>query len=379
MKHAGLNMAQVKRQNRSSILNCICEVGPVSRKDIAEKTGLTPAAVTQICGDFMAQGLLFETGQITQSQGAGRKKILVDINYDYAYVLAVSIEQEQTTIALTNMKGEAREIVAFATKTAATPEELLKQIADTCRKMLSTHKDCSEKVAGVSVAIAGIVDKDNGISVHAYGIWQEKVKVCDILRQELGYPVQIENNVNAFAMAELMYGMGRKYDNLLIVKWGPGVGSTIIIDNKVYEGRHAKAAELGHFIVERDGMLCNCGRRGCLETKVSYHALSKKKPFEPRRFGDVYREALAKGDAKAYEEAMDLFARTIVNSITILAPNRVVLCGSLFTDGQVRERLISYCKRYDAQYDEGRISYSILAPQEDYIGAVASFVQNEIF
>lgn len=379
MKHAGLNMAQVKRQNRSSILNCICEVGPVSRKDIAEKTGLTPAAVTQICGDFMAQGLLFETGQITQSQGAGRKKILVDINYDYAYVLAVSIEQEQTTIALTNMKGEAGEIVAFATKTAATPEELLKQIADTCRKMLVTHKDCSEKVAGVSVAIAGIVDKDNGISVHAYGIWQEKVKVCDILRQELGYPVQIENNVNAFAMAELMYGMGRKYDNLLIVKWGPGVGSTIIIDNKVYEGRHAKAAELGHFIVERDGMLCNCGRRGCLETKVSYHALSKKKPFEPRRFGDVYREALAKGDAKAYEEAMDLFARTIVNSITILAPNRVVLCGSLFADGQVRERLISYCKRYDAQYDEGRISYSILAPQEDYIGAVASFVQNEIF
>ena len=68
--------------------------------------------------------------------------------------------------------------------------------------------------------------------------------------------------MNAFAMAELLYGMGREYDNLLIIKWGPGVGSAIVIDDQLYEGRHGKAAELGHYIVERDGRLCGCGRQG---------------------------------------------------------------------------------------------------------------------
>lgn len=379
MKHEGLNMTQVKKKNRFSILNCICEMGPVSRKDIAEKTGLTPAAVTQICTGFMEQGLLFEIGQTVESKGAGRKKVLVDINYDYAYILAVSIEQEQTTVALTNMKGNPEHIEVLNTRAATTPEGLLMEIANVCRTLLAKKERYQKKLAGVSVSIAGIVNKETGSSVHAYGIWQEEVPVCEILSKELGCTVRIENNVNAFAMAELLYGMGKAHDNLLVIKWGPGVGSTIIIDNKVYEGRHAKAAELGHFIVERDGKLCNCGRRGCLETKVSYRVLAEKKLFQPKEFGDVYQAALQEGDAEIYEEAMDLFARTIVNSITILAPNRVVLCGSLFADATIRNRLIEYCKKYDSHYDESRIYYSDLASQEDYIGAVAAFVQNEIF
>lgn len=170
--------------------------------------------------------------------------------------------------------------------------------------------------------------------------------VCEILEKELGYSVVIENNVNAFAIAELMYGFGRKYDNLLVIKWGPGVGSTIIIDNKVYEGRHAKAAQ---------------------------------KPFSQNAFGEAYRMAKTQGDAQVFDEAIDLFARTIVNSITILAPNRVVLCGRLFQDEEIRERLIEQCKQYDAGCDEKRIIYSVLAEKEDYIGPVAAFVQEEIF
>ena len=379
MKHEGLNMTQVKKKNRFSILNCICEMGPVSRKDIAEKTGLTPAAVTQICAGFMEQGLLFEIGQTVESKGAGRKKVLVDINYDYAYILAVSIEQEQTTVALTNMKGDPEHIEVLNTRTSENPEGLLMEIANVCRNLLAKKERYQKKLAGVSVSIAGIVNKETGSSVHAYGIWQEEVPVCEILSKELGCTVRIENNVNAFAMAELLYGMGKAHDNLLVIKWGPGVGSTIIIDNKVYEGRHAKAAELGHFIVERNGNLCNCGRRGCLETKVSYRVLAEKKKFQPKEFGNVYRAALKNGEEEIYEEAMDLFARTIVNSITILAPNRVVLCGSLFADATIRNRLIEYCKKYDSHYDESRIYYSNLASKEDYIGAVAAFVQNEIF
>lgn len=379
MKHAGINMGLVKKQNRSSILNYICETGPVSRKDIAQITGLTPAAVTQICNDFMEQGLLMETGQTGESTGAGRKTVLVDINYDYAYIYAINIEQEQTTIALSNMKGEVKELRQIPTKTGDEPTALLEQIADACKEIIKKHNRLAKKIAGASVGITGIVDKQRGCSVHAYGIWKQEVPVCDILEEKLGCPVVIENNVNAFAMAELMYGLGRKYDNLLVIKWGPGVGSTIVIDNKVYEGRRGKAAELGHFIVERDGRPCSCGRHGCLETKVSYKALSEQRTFSQDQFGAAYRKAKAEGQAQPYDEAIDLFARTIVNSVTILAPNRVVLCGRMFLDADIRRQLIESCKAYDARYNEKRIIHSMLWEQEDYIGPVASFVQSEIF
>lgn len=379
MKHSGMNMGSVKKQNRSSILNYICEVGPVSRKDIAEMTGLTPAAVTQICNDFIEQGLLFETGQIGESTGAGRKKVMVDLNYDYAYLYSVNIEKEQTTVALTNLKGTVVERHQILTKTGGAPKQLINDVIQLCRSMEAMHPEWTEKIAGISVGIAGIVDKQRGCSVHAYGIWNEEVPVCELLQQALGYPTIIENNVNAFALAELMFGTGKDYDNLLVIKWGPGVGSTIVIDHKVYDGRHGKAAELGHFIIDRDGKLCSCGRHGCLETKVSYQALSEQTPFLPENFGEAYRTAKQKGTSEIFDEAIDLFARTIVNSVTILAPNRVILCGKLFLDSEIRSQLIQNCKRYDERYDENRIFYSTLWKQEDYIGPVATFVQTVIF
>ena len=367
-------MIQVKKQNRASIFNCINQCGPVSRKDIAQITGLTPAAVTLICNELIQQGLLQELGTDTVSTGAGRKKILLNINYDRYHIITVNINSSSTFLSISNMRGESLEQIVVPTDRDAEPEAFLVYVAGLCREMKGHFPELAKKLAGVSVAVPGVVDRENGLSVHAYGIWYRQVAVCDILKSELGLPVYIENNVNAFAMAELLYGYGRDYNNLLIIKWGPGVGSTIIIDSQLYEGRHGKTAELGHFIVDRDGELCSCGRRGCLETKVSYRALSRVVPFMENEFGHAYHKAEEEGESGVFDESIDLFARTIVNSMTILAPNRVVLYGSLFRDRIIRERLIEACERYDSRYNAGRILYSTLVDRESIIGPVAVFV-----
>ena len=375
MRSAGMNMVQVKKRNRSSILNCIMQKGPMSRKDIAEITGLTPAAVTLICGELIQQGLLQEMGVDTFSTGAGRKKVLVDVNYNCYYVMTINIESDNTFLALSNMKGECLDKETIETDRSVEPEVFLANIVKLCHRICD-RSQLGTKLAGVSVTVPGVVDRERGVSVHAYGVWKQQVAVCDILKDELGLPIWLENNVNAFAVAELLYGLGREYDNLLVIKWGPGVGSTIVIDGQVYKGRHGKAAELGHFIIERNGAMCNCGRRGCLETKVSYRALSGIVPFAVEEFGEVYRKAAAEGKDGIFQEAIDLFARTIVNSMTILAPNRVVLFGSLFCDIIIRDRLIEACEMYDPRYGAGRIIYSTLAEKEKYIGPVAVFVQS---
>lgn len=418
-----MNMPRVKQENRSSILRCILEQGPISRKDIARLTGLTPAAVTQLCAELLADGLLAECGTQPQGagmygtathdagphcsethgietqsaragkRGAGRKKILLNIDFASRHLLAVSLGVETTFIAVSDLKGECLCRTSLPTDRSIPPEEFLGRVAGQAQAMLrrdeaaraeKTHKgqDRTEtplpSLCGVSVTVPGAVDRERGLSLQAYGLWDRPVEVCRLLGDALGLPVCIENNVNAFAVAELLYGAGRKYDNLLLVKWGPGVGSAIITDGRLYEGRHGKAAELGHFIVERGGPVCRCGRRGCLETKVSWQALCRTAPFLPECFGEAYRRAASAGGtgAGAFDDAIDLFARTIVNSMTILAPNRVVLFGPMFRDALIRQKLTDACCAYDAHYDAQRILYSALAEKEEAIGPAAVFAQS---
>ena len=357
-------MEQVKRKNRSAILNYINETGPVSRKDIAAATGLTPAAVTQICAALMEEQILVELGR-AKSEGVGRKKVLVSINYDVAYVYAITIEPDGAKIALANLKGDAVGKTTYHISSQKPPKETLKEITKEALRLGREQWDLPIK--GVSVAISGIVDKKRKVSVHAYGIWEEEVDVCGILEKEFSLPVIIENNVNALAVAELLYGVGKKIDNILLIKWGPGVGSSMILKKELYEGTDRKAAELGHYIVEKDGKRCSCGRRGCLETKVSYPALCEITDFAPENFGKVLSES------EGLKEALDLFARCIVNTVTIVSPNRVILCGSLFRSENVRQELIRACEKYDPLMGQERITYTDLSDWEDYIGPVATF------
>ncbi len=372
-------METVRKRNRSTILKFINDCGPVSRKDLADVTGLTPAAVTQICTELLKEGILVETGMNAKSQGAGRKKVLLNVNYDVSYVFAVNIEPEYTVIALSNLGGKMIALEQCKTETVVSPEIFLQQIAEVCQKMRADDPKVSKRIVAVGVGITGIVDQKNGISKKAYGIWNKEVAVGEILSKALALPVYIENNVNAFAMAELFYGTGRQHENLMVIKWGPGVGCAMIIDQEVYEGRHNKAAELGHFIVDQDGERCSCGRRGCLETKISYQALNRILPFEQKKFGEAYVQAKKDKKAQGFDEAIDIFARSIVNSATIMAPNRIIITGSLFLDKEIRDALIQACGSYDASWKDNRVLYSELSDRESYIGPVAICAKQILF
>lgn len=379
VRRVGANMETVRKKNRSAILKYINDSGPVSRKDLADVTGLTPAAVTQICTELLNEEILVESGTNMKSQGAGRKKILLDINYAVSYVLAINIEPEYTVIALSNLKGEKVSLIRCKTNSQVEPEVFLRDIAKRCRSILGKNPMEAKRMAGVGVGITGLVNKEKGISQKAYGIWETPVEVGEILSKNLELPVFVENNVNAFAMAELFYGTGRIHDNLMVIKWGPGVGCAMIIDQKIYEGRHSKAAELGHFIVEPQGARCSCGRKGCLETKISYAALNQIHPFAENEFEKVYVQAVAQHKEKKFDEAIDIFARSIVNSATIMAPNRIVIMGSLFQSKKIREKLIEACGKYDSSWGEGRVVYSELAKLESYIGPVAICAKHILF
>ena len=398
MGYTGINLENVKMSNRSSILKLLNDCGAMSRKDIAIELGLTPATVTLICTELISAGILCEKGEVEEERRAGRRKVLIDINYQYRYVLSISIEAAKTCIAISNLKGWCLGAKQMTTEGGLEPEKFLKMVTDEGKALMWEHGITKDVVLGIGVSVPGPVNRRTGVSQHAYRIWNEAVAVGEIIGKQMDLPVIVENNVKAYAEGELIYGNGKEWENLLFIKWGPGVGSAIIIQGRLYDSQNSKTAEIGHYIVEKDGRQCRCGRKGCLETKVATHAIAEqvRAACTEETMPALYR--LMEGDLSRIEarniaewigtdddglrsvldDIIEQLARVAVNTITLLAPDKVIIYGEMFNHPGVEERFLHFCSHYDASYHGGYIVKSKLSDRIEYIGPLAVTV-NELF
>lgn len=399
MGKTGISLEDVKIKNKSTIIRLLNDQGPMSRKDISQNVSLTPAAVTMLCSEMIEEHILVEKGEVAEEKKVGRKKVHVDINYHYKCIVAVSVEQKWTYIHICDLKGRVLADKKIATDKTVSPQDLLKRIATECKVLLWESNNSQDSILGLGLCIPGIVDKKQGVSIHAYGIWEEQVQVKAYMQEMMNCPVIVENNVKAFAEGELLYGFGKKEDNLLFVKWGPGVGSAMIIGNQLYEGHGYKAAEIGHYIIEPDGILCRCGRRGCLETRVSIGAIvgqlqeiyskeetprlyemtgGNKEEITEERFTGWIEEACGLPDilsdpavSELLEHNIDRLARAVVNVMTMLAPDHTIIFGSMLDNAYIGQVFLKDCRKYDPSYTEEYIGKSLLGRQIHSIGPTA--------
>lgn len=398
MGYTGINLGNVKLSNRSAILKLLNDQGAMSRKDIAMTLGLTPATVTLICTELISAGVLCEMGELEEQKRAGRKKVLVGINYQYRYVLSISIEAAVTCVAISDLKGHCLGQRTLLTDGAKEPEEFLKSVVDEGKALMWEQGIGRDMVLGVGVSVPGPVKRRSGVSQAAYRIWSEPVPIGDILRKYMEYPVIVENNVKAFAEAELIYGNGREQENMLFIKWGPGVGSAIIIDNRIYDGQNSKTAEIGHYIVEKNGKLCRCGRKGCLETKVATHPIAERvrEACSAETMPKLYE--MVEGDVERIQarnieqwvtaddpglwmilgDIIEEMGRTVVNTITLLAPDKVIIYGEMFELPFFEKMFLEVCRTYDPSYRADYIVNTKLSDRIEYIGPLAVVV-NELF
>lgn len=397
MKETGINLENVKQRNKASILKLLNKNGPMSRKDIAAEVGLTPASVTFLTNEMIETGYLREVGEVQEERRAGRRKILVSIVFDWKCVLAINIEKWKTVVSLCTLDGTPFAGTTLKTETDTVPEVFLSTVAQRARDLLFDAGKGPGELLGAGVCLPGIINRATGVSEAAYGIWEEPVSVAGLLSDALHCPVILENNIRAFAESELLYGLGRECDDLFLLRWGPGVGSAIVIDKKIHDGLQHRAGEIGHCNIEPDGLLCRCGRTGCLETRVSTEALTaeirslfskEKTPKLYERFGGEKdrliedaligllkevssAEELDPPVADAVAHAVKTLARTFGNAATILAPEHVALFGSMFEGSFVREAFREACTAFDPSYDSPYIRLAKTYDKLNYLGPAA--------
>lgn len=388
-------MGLIKQENRSSILKILKNNGMVSRKDIAIMVGLTPAAVTILVNDMIEGGIIKEAGELEEDdKRAGRKKILIDINYNYKYVLGISIEAEYINIGIAAISGEIIAETNWSTTIDKDmkPEEFLNMISDRCVNLLWKEGILKESILGVGVGIVGLVDKNSGTSKHAYGLWKDSVPVKGILEKALGIPVVVDNNVRALAVAEMDYKSEQDISDMLFVKHGPGIGSAMIVEKEIYYGANNRAGEIGHTIGNVDGELCKCGKRGCLEMLASKDAILKnvKSIFSKEKtpllysicdgcmdnisIGNVFEAAFSGGQQERaiIKQVAVYMAVAISNAVSLCDPQKVILYGKTFRYGQFLNEIKDIIKDMVLVDDlDEFITISKLNDKENYIGGVA--------
>lgn len=341
----GLNMVSIKRNNQALILRAIKEYGQLSRKDLAEILKLTPAALTIITNTMLESSILRIVGEVNKNK-VGRKKILLDINYDYKNVIGINIEREYITIGLMNLKGEELKEAIIRVPENAIVMELMEKIIDKIKGLIEDEVLEAKDILGIGIGIIGDVNPHSGVSQNAYGLWKDAFDIKTFLESRLNIDVTIDNNVRALALAERIFSNSFT-EKILFIKYWPGIGSSLILNNQIYYGHNYRSGEIGHTIVKLQGEQCICGKKGCLETLINLNSFRKKiNSVTNVRVNSLNHEEFNKGDLNiimalyecdnevkgVIDEVITYLALAIANEVMIVDVEKVVLYGEPFNN-----------------------------------------------
>ena len=352
----GMNLRSVKNENRTGLLYLLNTYGALSRKDLAAKLSLTPAAVTKITSQLIEQGYIRESGEVSEAGKSGRPERLLSLCNEERFSFGINAETDGITLSLTTLSGKLikEKKMPFTPSVAA--------VIEAGSAFLSSCENEKECIIGVGVCIIGSQEADD------FGIWKEP-HLQERFEAAFGLPVVIENNVKAFAESELLFGKAKALSSALFLKWGPGIGSSIIADGRVFSGNDSSVAEIGHYIVNKGGERCRCGRFGCLETEASLDAIKKElKTDLPLDELLLSRDNMI---VSTIEQKIDMVALALTNTATILNTETIVLFGSMFHYASVAQKLSRQCVRYNSNLKPEMITISSLNDKREYIGACA--------
>ncbi|MCG2761562.1 MAG: ROK family transcriptional regulator, partial [Candidatus Atribacteria bacterium] len=286
------NLKLIQELNRSIILKTIRYYGPISRSEIAKRNKVSPTTVTAAVRRLLQQGLVCEDSVGTSS--GGRKPILVRFSPESQFIVVVAITNSSIKIAETNLEAKVRRQKIFPIHNL-TGKLVIDYFLESISYFLEEYSDLT-KCIGISIISPGIVDVDRGVICENTKLKLKNIPLKEIVEKRFKLKAWLENDANAIALAEKQFGAYKKYKNLVYVTIGDGVGAGIIVNGSIFRGGNGGTGELGHTSIDRNGIYCDCGNRGCLENYVSWPAIYSKVSSSIAQGKHTMMLELAKGD-----------------------------------------------------------------------------------
>jgi len=261
---------------------------------------------------------------------------------------------------------------------------------DTIKRLLLGIKNIEKRTSlipsAVGIGLAGMVNHKKGRVIFLPNIGKIKdFPLARNLSKKLGVPVFLENDVNTALIGEAQLGIARNKKNAILITIGTGIGGAILISNRIYTGKSGLAGEIGHITIQENGLLCNCGKKGCLETVASGKGIERYVIKEIKRGVEtkitnqkITAEKIAKfakqSDKlaiKAYKRASHYIGKVCGILINTLNPEIIILGGGVTESGLILDDAIKEAKKYalPSLFKDARIVTSTLKNDAGAVGA----------
>ncbi|MEU6415654.1 ROK family transcriptional regulator [Microbispora sp. NPDC046933] len=270
------DQATVRRSNLALVLRHLSAHGPCSRSAVAVATGLNKTTVTSLVGELQARGLVKETGP-QHAGSVGRPGVALVLDGSRVGALGVEVNVDYIAAIATDLAGRVlidRRIGFDAM--GSSPDRSLDELARMVERTVADLDRIGVTLAGITVAVPGLIDTTTGTVVVAPNLGWHGVAVAERLSQadiRGDIPIVVDNDANLAALAEYTSGVAAGTSDLVYLTGEVGVGGGVISGGRLLGGADGFAGEVGHLRVDPNGDQCGCGRIGCWETKVGLAAL----------------------------------------------------------------------------------------------------------
>lgn len=362
------------------VLEFLWRGGPANRVDVVRATDLSRATVSKLVGELQAQGLVAERrSPVAMAGRSGRPPTLLAVNPELGAFGGVDFGHGSVRVAIADLAGTLIAETRAELDVDHEAERAIGVAVDGLRSLVARARLPRERLRGVGAAISAPVRRDTG-SLAAAGIlpgWSA-ISLKHELQRRLGVPAHVGNDANLGALAEVRTGAARGARNVLYLMLSSGIGGGLVLDGSLFTGHSGMTGELGHMPVDRDGELCRCGNRGCLETVAGANRLlAQLRPVlgpevtieqaaDRARRGDALCRGLLH-DAGAAAGRVAGAVCNLVNPELVIVGGDLIVAGDVLVDA-VREGLVQ--TTIPAVRGDVRVVAATLGDRAELLGAV---------
>ena len=363
------------------ILQFLLQEGEKTIPEIKDFVGLSLPTTTKIVNELLEINLLQETRK--RESSGGRPPTLYGLKPDEGFIVGVELLQRSFRMSIINLSHEL--IFEYQTPDfdISQKEESFDFLAKMIPQLIHQQGVPEQKILGVGIGIAGLVNSKLGIS---YSYLHYAQPLVPILSKQWSYPVFVDNDSHLMTLGEQAFGLARNRQNVLYINLNRGLGIGVISNGAIHCGESGFAGEFGHIHFQENDVTCVCGNKGCLETVVSGSALERQYAEQSSTDENLHYKDILKlgvnGDPfvnQLLKEMGENLGRGLSNPIQVLNPGLIILGGTFTEVGELmRYSILRGLTTYGLPQliADAKLEVSTLGEKTAMLGAYALVMEN---
>lgn len=317
------NVERKKFLQKLKIIKHLFLNGETSNAEVCQRFNVSLPTSMSLLNQLLEDGILVKKGR-GKSEG-GRKPDLYGLVENSFFVVSIHIERFSIKLAL--LDNNHTIIVQNSwSKDISTENNIVDQLYEWTEILLKEANVKLSQVMGVGISMPGLVSAEAGKNFSYYLSEQEPESLQDKFEHKFKTPVALLNDAKSSCLAEFRFGGARNKNNVLVISMDWGIGLGIIMGGKMHSGESGFAGEFGHIPMNEGGLLCHCGKRGCLETEASGLALVRKtkeglEAGQTSVLNNLNKEELQKLEPETIIEAANKGDQFAINTLSEIGIN----------------------------------------------------------